>query len=143
MSSRQIGNPLLEMTSFQYFLDPRMEADYQFNNYRVIFLSLSYHAENPLYLPMKLSFFPTGTFDSTSRFQHYLLLHCDVNINAEICGGEKERDTIDSSNPNLMLDHFTFIQEKCLAQNITLLVSWSLEEAANYLTMLKLWGSKT
>ena len=80
VSSRQLGNPLLDMTSFQYFLCPKMEADFQFNSYRVIYLSLAYHIEHPLYLRLKLSLFPPNSFKATGpgRFQYYLLLHSDV-----------------------------------------------------------------
>jgi len=56
-----------------------MEADFQFNNFKVLFLSMSYHVENPLYLPMKLSFFPKNAF-TKGNFSFYLLLNCDVDI---------------------------------------------------------------
>ena len=56
-----------------------MEADFQFNNFKVLFLSMAYHVENPLFLPMKLSFFPNNAF-TKGDFFYYLLLHCDVDI---------------------------------------------------------------
>ena len=41
-----------------------------------------------------------------------------------------------------MLAKFTQLQEQCLSQGLTLLVAWSLDEAAGYLASLKQWGSK-
>lgn len=72
-----MGNPLLEHVAFQYYFDPKMEADFQFNAYKVLYLSLAYHIENPLYLPMKLSFFKKESM-LKGRFSFYLLLNHDV-----------------------------------------------------------------
>lgn len=53
---------------------------------------MAYQAENPLYLPMKLSFFPTDVLKK-GPFSYYLLLLCDVDIDAD----------------EVMLQHFTEI----------------------------------
>ena len=97
------------MTSFQYFLRPKMEADFQFNSYRVIYLSLAYHIEHPLYLRLKLSLFPPNSFTATGpgRFQYYLLLHVDV---PDIPDHSEEDLLKQATNRSATaLDHFTEI----------------------------------
>jgi len=108
-----------------------------FNDIRVVFLSLDFHIQNPLYLPMKLSFFSKETLESKqgphNRF--YVLLHHNVADSATDCD---EEHILESPE----MQHFSAIQELCLINNVTLLTAWSLDEAASYLGCLKQWGSK-
>ena len=54
-----------------------MDVDFEFNDNKIIYLSLAYQAENPLYLKMKLSFFSKETLNDP-RHNMYLLLLYDL-----------------------------------------------------------------
>ncbi|KAL7472456.1 hypothetical protein ACHAXS_012798 [Conticribra weissflogii] len=116
ISTRQRGNPLLShIRNVPHQFSP-MTPDYIFSPTRcALFLSLRYHNLHPNYIHRRIA-------ELKSDFELRVLL-CLVDVD---------------DNSSALL----FLNDLCVQNHLTLILSWSEEEAARYLETLKQFDGK-
>lgn len=116
ISTRQRGNPLIaHIRNVPYQFSP-MVPDYIFATTRcALFLSLRYHNLHPNYIHRRIA-------ELKSDFELRILL-CHVDV---------------EDNTTALL----FLNDLCVQNNLTLILSWSEEEAARYLETFRAFDGK-
>ncbi|CDW73179.1 dna excision repair protein ercc-1-like [Stylonychia lemnae] len=121
VNKKQETNPLLKHSRFQYNIidDPQMVDDYDINDkVSVLFLQLKYHIAYPLYIKQ--------------RFEDVYRMRKNRNKILLLLNDDKDEHNMINS---LMMDCFKF--------EITLIMCWSFEEAAQYIQTFKSYENKT
>ncbi|CAK7891845.1 hypothetical protein CAAN1_19S00342 [[Candida] anglica] len=121
VSSKQKGNPLLQAPSMKtkrWTYDDTIVSDYYINpTLQYLFLSLKYHKLRPEYIDQRLKGINRGTSGAstssgTDRSLRILLVVVDIDSHQEV------------------LRELTV---KCVRSDMSLVLAWSYEEAANYI----------
>ena len=112
---------MLKSCRFQYVLvdDPQMPEDYEVNDrVSVLFLSLKYHIAYPLYIVGRLE-------------ELYRMRRNKNRILLVLADHPDDQNTINS------------LTLQCLKFEVTLILCWSFEEAAQYMQTMKSYENKT
>ncbi|KEJ83137.1 Excision repair enzyme ERCC-1 [Oxytricha trifallax] len=120
VNERQQLNPALKHVNFKYSLTNIIKEDFLMNQQQlsVIFLSLEYHIEYPLYLKWRLSEVRNYYIDIEKNQQIILILLVD-----------DQRDSFEQFITQINID--------CLKYSATLICAFSFQEVSNYLNVYK------
>lgn len=121
VNKSQTGNPLLKdsiMKITPWKFDTTILSDYYISStFQIIFLSLKYHKLRPEYIWQRLKKLNKGSsIDTNNQSSRILLTVVDIDSHQEIL--------------RKLLDF-------CIKHDLTLVLSWSFEEAGNYICLAK------